>query len=152
MPKSLTITGSRSTQHRELSEYRDLFAAYIGPFAVPDSHFYLGGASGIDSLALLWLSDNTSARLTVVVPATLADQPADARHAVATVRDSGRLDDLVELKGEARTTGYHARNRWMVDRSEFIIGFPLATDLSSGTAYTLDYAATHGKPRLIVPI
>lgn len=152
MPHAVTITGTRSTQHRGLVEYRALFDEYVAPFARPGTRFYLGGASGIDSLALLWLAAETEADLTVVVPATLAEQPADARHAVVTVRANGRLGELVELGGETRTSGYHARNRWMVDRSEFVIGFPLLNGTSSGTEYTVNYAAEQGKPRLVVPV
>lgn len=153
MRQTLTITGTRSTGHRPLQEYRGLFETYVAPFALPGVRFYLGGASGIDSLALLWLAAETEAVLSVVVPAALVDQPADARHAVSTVRRQGRLDQLVELGGICRTSGYHARNRWMVDRSNFVIGFPLAENQEGGgTGYTLGYAAQQNKPRLVVPI
>lgn len=40
----------------------------------------------------------------------------------------------------------------MVDRSEFVIGFPFGDNPVSGTWYTLNYAAEHGKPRLVVPL
>jgi hypothetical protein len=152
MPKTVTITGTRSTDHRPMSEYRDVFGEYVAPFALPGVRFYLGGAKGIDTLALLWLASETNTLLTVVVPARLADQPAEARQTITTVRDNGRLDELVELGGETRTDGYHARNRWMVDRSEMVIGFPHGASQTSGTIYTLGYAATQHKPRLIVPI
>lgn len=152
MPQAVTITGTRSTGHRELAGYAALFAEYLDPFARPGVRFYLGGATGIDSLALLWLADHTDAQLHLVVPATLADQPADARHAAVTVQDSGRLAELVELGGPARTPGYHARNRWMVDRSQMTIGFPRAGTAEGGTWHTLDYTADQDKPRLVVPI
>ncbi|WP_206185121.1 DNA-processing protein DprA [Thermoactinospora rubra] len=151
---AITITGTRSTDHRPLGEYRLLFAQYLAPFALPGIRFYLGGARGIDSLALLWLASETQASLTVVVPGTLEGQPADARHAVALVRDQSRLAELVELAHPMHpsTEGYHHRNRWMVDRSDFVIGFPRGEDTASGTWYTLDYAATQNKPRLILPV
>lgn len=152
MPQAVTITGTRSTGHRPLSEYRDLFEVYVASFARPGVRFHLGGASGIDSLCLLWLASETMVDLVVVVPAKLGDQPADARHAIATVREDGRLSELVELCGETRTLGYHARNRWMVDRSGFVVGFPREGTTSSGTFYTLDYAANLDKPRLVVPV
>jgi len=139
--------------HRALDEYRELFEQYVRPFAAPATRFYLGGATGIDSLALFWLSGETQVALTVAVPAKVVDQPADARHAIATAREVGRLDELVGLGGELRTPGYHSRNRWMVDRSDFVIGFPRADNSTgSGTIYTLDYAASQAKPRLIVPV
>jgi hypothetical protein len=153
MPQAVTITGTRSTGHRELVDYRRIFDEYVGPFAGAGVRFYLGGAVGIDSLALLWLAGETEAHLTVVVPALLVDQPADARRAVATARETNRLE-VVELGGEPRAPGYHARNRWMVDHSDFVIGFPLAFTAcaTSGTQYTLRYGAEQDKPRLVVPI
>ena len=152
MPRTVTITGTRSTGHRDLDSYRQLFEGYVRPFAGPGIRFYLGGAAGIDSLALLWLARESAVALSVVVPATLTDQPAGARHAITTVRRNGRLDELVELRGEARTPGYHARNRWMVDRSDLVIGFPRGDNPASGTAYTLRYAGSQRKPRLVVPV
>ncbi|MEU8346841.1 hypothetical protein AB0C74_34535 [Spirillospora sp. NPDC048832] len=152
MPQAVTITGTRSTAHRAVAEYRTLFEEYVGPFALPNVRFHLGGASGIDSLALLWLADETEAELVVAVPAKLADQPADARDAIAAVRRSGRLAGLVELGGQRQRAGYFARNRWMVDRSSFVIGFPRRGTNTSGTWYTLDYAANYDKPRLVMPV
>lgn len=154
MPSAITITGTRSSSHRPLHEYPQLFADYIAPFACPSTNFFLGGAPGIDSLALLWLATETPASLTVTVPGNLAGQPADARHAVALTREQGRLGELVELGHPAHpsTESYYHRNRWMVDRSDFVIGFPRGNDPSSGTWYTLNYAAELGKPRLILPV
>jgi hypothetical protein len=152
VPQAVTITGTRSTGHRPPGAYREMFDAYVAPFARLGVRFYLGGAVGIDSLALLWLTTETESILSVVVPATLVDQPADAQQAVAAAREQGRLDELVELHGEARTEGYHARNGWMVDRSDFVIGFPFGTEPFGGTGYTLSYAASQGKPRLVVPV
>ena len=132
--------------------YRHLFEEYLAPFACDGVRFYLGGAKGIDSLALLWLAGETSVHLTVVVPAWLADQPADARRAIATVTESDRLDELIELGGPLAARGYYARNRWMVDRSEMVIGFPRVGVTASGSYYTLDYAAKLDKPRMVLPI
>ncbi|WP_231329751.1 DNA-processing protein DprA [Actinomadura graeca] len=152
MPQAVTITGTRSTAHRPLIEYRALFEEYIAPFAREGVRFLIGGASGIDSLSLLWLGSETAVDLTVVVPATLRDQPADARHAVEAMQEAGRLTEVVELGGETRTPGYHARNRWMVDRADAVIGFPRRGTETSGTWYTLGYAAKQGKPQLVVPV
>lgn len=152
MPGTVTITGTRSTGHRPLKEYRALFEEYVAPFARDGSRYYLGGATGIDSLALLWLAGETDTHLTVVVPARLADQPADARRAVAAVQENDRLGELVELGGPLTTPGYHARNRWMVDRSEMVIGFPRVGITTGGTHYTLEYAAKLDKPQMVLPI
>lgn len=154
VPSAITITGTRSTEHRAKADYECIFAEYLGPFARRGVAFYLGGARGIDSLALLWLAVETGADLHVVVPGTLAEQPADAREAVRMSRERGRLAELVELKSPVHPSveSYHRRNRWMVDRSDFVIGFPRVADKSSGTWYTLEYAALKDKARLILPI
>lgn len=147
--RTVAITGTRKTGHRTLDEYAGLFAAYCGPFA--DSHFYIGGASGIDSLSLLWLAGNTEAQLTIVTPGTVDQQPVDARQAITRTRD--RIKEIVELKaGELRNPAFHARNRWMVDHSSMTIGFPNASEPTGGTWQTLNYTAEQGKPRLIVPV
>ncbi|EKX61218.1 hypothetical protein STRIP9103_02707 [Streptomyces ipomoeae 91-03] len=146
----MTITGTRNTSHRSLDEYAQLFADYLCPFAKGD-HFYVGGAKGIDSLSLLWLAGNTAADLTVVVPGTVDQQPAEARQTIARVRD--RIKEIVELGAdELCTAAFHARNRWMVDRTEMTIGFPRAGQLTSGTWQTLNYTRDRGKPHLVVPV
>jgi predicted Rossmann fold nucleotide-binding protein DprA/Smf involved in DNA uptake len=152
MSLAAAITGTRQTGHRELAWFADLFGAYLRPWATPDAQFYIGGARGVDSLSLLWLAGNSQSRITVVVPGTVAQQPAEARQAIERCRD--RIAEVVELgAAELRTPAYHARNRYMVDRAQMAIGFPLAgPEGQSGTWQTLNYAAAQGKPRLIVPI
>lgn len=154
MPIAITITGTRATQHRQSAEYHEIFAEYIAPFADDRAHFYIGGASGIDSLALLWLTHETTSKVTVAVPGTVSAQPADARHAIATAQEEGGLTELVELRHDRHPSAeaYHFRNRWMVDRSEFVIAFPHGDDRTQGTWYTADYAAEQGKPQLVVPV
>ncbi|MFE3186719.1 hypothetical protein ACFXKR_38595 [Streptomyces violascens] len=145
----VAITGTRVTGHRPLDDYAALFMAYLAPFA--DGHFYIGGAKGIDSLALVWLAGNTDAHISVVAPGTVDQQPAEAREAIARTRN--RIKDIVELgAAELGTPAYHARNRWMVDHASMTIGFPHSTEPSTGTWQTLNYTAEKGKPRLIVPV
>lgn len=146
----MTITGTRSTGHRSLNEYAVIFTDYLAPFAV-DGHFYVGGAKGIDSLALLWLAGRTDADITVVVPGSVDQQPVEAQQAIARTR--GRIEEIVELRAtDLGVPAYHSRNRWMVDRSGMTIGFPHGDDPSSGTWQTLRYTRDQGKPRLIVPV
>lgn len=148
--RTVAITGTRKTGHRTLDEYAALFVDYLGPFA-SGAHFYIGGAKGIDSLALLWLAGNTAAELTVVVPGRLDQQPAEARQAI--VRSQDRIQSVVELKAvELKSHAYHERNRYMVDRSSMVIGFPHRDEPSSGTWQTLNYAAGLGLPQLTVPV
>ncbi|CAM5355677.1 hypothetical protein SCALM49S_00132 [Streptomyces californicus] len=148
--RTIAITGTRRTGHKNPAEYADLFEQYLGPFA-QNAHFYIGGAAGIDSLALLWLADRTTSAITVVAPGTMSRQPPEARDAVARSRD--RIKEVVELGAtELHAPAYHARNRWMVDRTSMTIGFPHATEPSTGTWQTIEYTAEQGKPRLIVPV
>ncbi|WP_250847466.1 DNA-processing protein DprA [Streptomyces hygroscopicus] len=152
MNRAVTITGTRSTAHRDLASYAELFANYLGPFVAASTHFYIGGAKGIDSLSLLWLAGNTKARITVVVPGTVQQQPAAAQQAI--IRSRSRITEVIELRAEQlHTPAFHARNRWMVDHSDMVIGFPLTGPHgTSGTWQTLDYAAQQVKPHLIVPV
>lgn len=148
---AVAITGTRSTDHRPRDEYVTLFATYLGAFA--HNAFYIGGAKGIDSWALLWLAESTSADITIVVPGTVVQQPEEAQQAVSRARDGHRIKEIVELGApDLSVEAYHARNRWMVDRSTLTIGFPHATEPSSGTWQTIDYTADQGKPRLIIPV
>ncbi|MEV0681678.1 hypothetical protein AB0I60_34665 [Actinosynnema sp. NPDC050436] len=153
MIKSVAVTGPRRVNDVSPDRLASLFDGYLRPFAGPDAHVHLGGAAGIDTLALDWLARHTAARLTVVVPCILHDQPALAVETVSAWRTRGRITEIVELAApRLGSAAYHARNRWMVDRSSLIIGFPLDDDPASGTRYTLDYAAEQGKPRLVVPL
>ncbi|MCK8676663.1 DNA-processing protein DprA [Streptomyces lichenis] len=146
----VAITGTRSTGHRLSGDYNRLFSGYLAPFA-SDARFLVGGAVGIDTLALEWLAGHTEAALTVVTPGTVRQQPKRAHDAVKRL---GERVELVELGAtELCTATYHARNRYMVDRADMTIGFPSGEpDAASGTWYTLGYAARKGQPRLIVPV
>ncbi len=153
VPHAVTITGSRSTSHRTQAEYGQLFDAYLQPFVGPGSHVYLGGAVGIDTLALNWLAEHAPAALTIVVPCTLADQPDQAQRSVLDAARRAEHVSLVELGApHLGEDTYYARNRWMVDRTDLVIGFPHGDDLRSGTWYTIRYGAEQSRPRLIVPI
>lgn len=124
-----------------------------GRSLAPAPNFYLGGAAGIDTEALNWLAVHSRADLSVVVPCTVAAQPSRAAEAITRWDQRGRLASIVELGApELGTPSYHARNRWMVDRSGFVIGFLRGKEPTSGTWYTLNYAAEQGKPRLVVPL
>lgn len=151
MVRHVTITGTRSIP--VLSGLPRLFDDYLRPFAAQEAHFYIGGAVGIDTATLDWLATNSQASLTVVVPCTVVDQPAAAVESIRRWQDASRLVEVVELGADRLgSAAYHARNRWMVDRSAFVIGFPEGAKSASGTWYTLNYAAEQGKPRLVVPV
>lgn len=149
----MTITGARAVAHLSAEELVEVFVAYVLPFAVAEAEFYVGGAVGVDTAALEWLAGETKAAVTVVVPRTVRDQPDVASRAIMKWHEAGRLKELVELDiDEVGIDGYLARNRWMVDRSDLVIGFPRSGDQGSGTGYTLGYAASQGKALLVAPI
>lgn len=151
--RRVTITGTRSIGEADHERVDSLFEDYLRPFADTDTRFHVGGAVGIDTAALIWLCQRTTAELYVVVPCRVADQPGEAVAAIEAGRRAGRLADIVELGADGLgTSAYHARNRWMVDRSELVIGFPRGTNQAQGTWYTLNYAAEQSKPRLVVPL
>ena len=154
MPDSVTISGTRSTSHHPDGWFTALFERYVKPFVDADVHVYVGGAPGIDTLALRWLTELACIRITVVVPARLADQPIEARDAVAGALRDERLTDLVELRHPSfpEPEAYHARNRWMVDHSGLLVAFPLSDGSASGTGQTIEYAATKRLPHLVVPV
>ncbi len=154
MERSVAVTGTRSIGDAPVDELAEAFVAYLGPFADSASHFYVGGASGVDTAALQWLAKNTEAALTVVVPCRIVDQPAGSAEVIERLRGERRLADVVEmgatLLGKA---AYHARDRWMVDHAGLVIGFPRGDEsVGGGTWYTLRYAAEQGKARLVVPL
>jgi hypothetical protein len=151
--RAVTITGPRTIGPEPHARLPQLFDAYLRPFADPDAVFYLGGAIGVDTVALNWLAEYTRALLVVVVPRMVIDQPAMAAEAIQRWKGLGRLTNVVELRAsKLDTDAYHARNRWMVDHSGLVIGFPHGKESTSGTWYTLSYAADQGKPHLVVPL
>lgn len=149
----MTITGARAVEHLTADELVEAFEEYVLPFAVAGARFFVGGAVGVDTAVLEWLAEVTDAAVTVVVPRTVRDQPDPASAAIVKWHGAGRLADLVELDiDEVGTDAYLVRNRWMVDRSDLVIGLPRSGDQGSGTGYTLGYAAAQGKALLVVPI
>jgi predicted Rossmann fold nucleotide-binding protein DprA/Smf involved in DNA uptake len=151
---AIVISGSRQTEHRGQDEYERLFTEFLAPFANTDqTRVFVGGAKGIDSLALTWLVNSTPANIVVAAPGTVEQQPDEAKAAITDALGSGRVE-VVELAHPEfpSTAAYHARNRWMVDRAQLLVAFPYGNDPNSGTWYTTRYAADQAKPRLIVPI
>lgn len=154
MPLRIAITGTRDLDHERSGRLEVVFDRYLLPFCSDGTDWYLGGAAGIDTAALLWLAANPHAgRLTVSVPARFGDQPDNARRAIKVAERSGRLSQLVELNypGGVNTDAFDIRNRWLVDHSNCVIGFPLSeNDDGSGTWATLNYARLVDRPIVIV--
>lgn len=154
MERSVAITGTRSIGDAPDEQLAELFTAYLGPFSDPDAHFYVGGASGVDTAALQWLATNSGSALTVVLPCRIIDQPPGSFEVIERLRGEERLAAVVEMGATLLgKVAYHARNRWMVEHSGLVIGFPRGDESAGGgTWYTLNYAAEQGKARLVVPL
>ncbi|ODU25502.1 MAG: hypothetical protein ABT15_15100 [Pseudonocardia sp. SCN 73-27] len=154
MERRVAITGTRSIGDAPDDQLAAAFDAYLRPFADSTAHVYVGGASGVDTAALQWLAKNTDAALSVVVPCRIVDQPTGSATVIEALRDDGRLAEVVEMGATLLgKTAYHARNRWMVDHADVVIGFPRGDESAGGgTWYTLNYAAERGKVRVIVPL
>ncbi|MFE4515759.1 hypothetical protein ACFRMQ_16405 [Kitasatospora sp. NPDC056783] len=154
---TIAITGTRQTESRH-DVLAELFERVLAPFAdVPaaDRGWLLGGAAGVDTSALRFLAGRDAGRLVVAVPVRCADQPADAREAIEQAHAAGRVERIVELDHPEGigAAAFTARNRWLVDHSDLVIGFPLTgTDDGSGTWETLAYAAGLGRPYLVAPL
>jgi hypothetical protein len=154
--QGVTITGTRDTNGIRKMALRTLFFSVAKPFDSSLTTWYVGGAKGIDTEFLEWVVDNTMGRVHIVVPDIVKTQPLAARIVIEKALESDHLTakvSLTELAGGQNANSYHARNRYMVDRSQAIIGFPHATQPSRGTYYTLRYAEqSRNLPRFIWPV
>lgn len=150
----IAITGTRTPGGAD-GALDGWFERYLAPFDGPRTTWVLGGAAGVDTLALQWLAEHGRGDLSVAVPVTVADQPEAAGAAIRAAEASGRLVQVVELR---HATGigadaFASRNRWLVDHGDFVIGFPAtATEDDSGTWETLNYARSLDRPVLVVPV
>ena len=77
----VAVTGSRDTDRRGPDTIEHQLDALLGPFVGSGARFVLGGAAGIDTLALTWLAA-AGARCIVAVPVAVVDQPVSAQHAI----------------------------------------------------------------------
>jgi predicted Rossmann fold nucleotide-binding protein DprA/Smf involved in DNA uptake len=155
MAMSVAITGSRELGSRRAADVTDAFDALLLPFARAGARWVLGGAAGIDTMALDWLAGlDHPGDVLIAVPATVADQPREAQVSIRRAGDRGLAVTVVELchPSGAGPAAWTARNRYMVDQSQVVIGFP-ATDVPdrSGTWETLEYARRRHRALLTVP-
>lgn len=147
----ITLSGTRYIEFPEHA-YNILFDRFIEPYVEGSStHFYIGGALGIDTKVLIWLCENFSRPdIKVVIPFTVSDQPKAAREAINKYRKRIKIYEMGLKKSKG---GYLARDRWEVDRSHLVIAFPQNSEEGEGgTWYTIRYAERVGVPRLICPI
>jgi hypothetical protein len=150
---NITVTGPRDPPPDTADRCETMaFERYMAPFVEGGHAFFVGGDAGIDALALRWLITHR-APVTIVVPARVENQPGEAGDPIRQAALAS-LVEVVELRHPSfpDPEAHQARNRYMVDRSDLVIGYPLGRDRDTDTWYTLDYAASKGLPRLIVPV
>ncbi|MQY79687.1 MAG: hypothetical protein GH151_10920 [Bacteroidetes bacterium] len=127
----IAITGHRV--------YPDRAALYSGLDNLRAQEYYFGGARGIDSDALEYISRTQPRSIrTVVVPNRVIDQPLGAQAIIEK-----HATRVIEL----RNTGpdrYMIRNKFMVDNSEKTVAFYDFRG-KGGTFNTIEYAKSKGK-------
>lgn len=130
-PGSIAITGHRV--------YPDRGVLLRGLDALSAKHYYFGGALGIDSDALEYISKTQpmSSR-TVVVPNRVIDQPAIARAMIGQYATK-----VIQLRN-AGPERFMIRNRYLVDNTSKTVAFYDFRG-SGGTYNTIQYAQLKGK-------
>jgi hypothetical protein len=148
---NITITGPREVDDIDIRTFGTLFRFFLGSFDKPDVNWFVGGARGVDTIALHWLWLEGVGHITVVVPHFVSDQPECAQKMIMDVQTYApeRLH-VVELEHDLfpEAPAFHDRNHYMVDRSNLTIGFPHRTRPSRGTRATLQYAKDMNVARL----
>lgn len=130
-PGIIAITGHR--------DYPDRAALYRGLDRMRARKYLFGGARGIDSDALEYISKTQPRSIrTVVVPNRVIDQPASARAMIKK-----HATNVIELRNRG-SNRYMIRNRYMVDNSTRTNAF---YDFRGrgGTYNTIEYARAKGK-------
>ena len=129
----LTITGSREIpREAATSRFKQMLMPWFGSHAV----WLVGGARGVDTWATEWLVEHDET-CWVIVPFTASEQPLEAQSALhAAAR-------LIELNLPRKKSSYIVRNRYMVDRSQVVLGF--WTGSKGGTLATHEYALRTGR-------
>lgn len=151
---NVTISGTRSTHDRHEVSYYDAFRVSLLPLAMGDAKFLVGGAIGMDYRALGYLLELGKAHnVTIVVPATLERQPEQVKGRLYDAISQGAR--IVELHAPDFPSGraYHARNRWMLNRSAFGLFYPqLDQPHKGGTWELMEVAIEKDMPRTVIPV
>jgi len=135
---SIAITGHR--------EYPDRATLYRGLDRLNARNYYFGGARGVDTDALQYISRTQPGSIrTVVVPNRVIDQPANARAMI-----SRHSTNVIELRNVGPDR-YFIRNKFMVDNTKRTVGFYDYRG-RGGTYQTINYARSQGKLLEVNPL
>ena len=138
MADIIAITGHRV--------YPDRSALYLGLDRYHARHYYFGGARGVDSDALEYISrTQPGSSRTVVVPDRVINQPSSSQAIIK--RHATRV---IELRNTG-TDRYMIRNRYMVDHADRTHAF---YDFRGrgGTFQTMNYTRSQGKDLTVTPL
>jgi len=131
---AVAITGSRSGVPREKVE--KWLSQYIGK----EYLWVLGGAIGVDSFALDYLSSQKE-KILIIVPQTIVNQPEEARRSINRAMLKEDIEVLEPGISKKYADACLERNRKMVEKADAIIAFPRGKEvLRSGTWATVRYA------------
>jgi len=134
----IAITGHRY--------YPDRAALYRGLDGLRARQYYLGGARGVDTDALEYLSRTQPKSIrTVVVPNRVIDQPLYSQTII-----NKNASNIIELKNYGPDR-YMIRNRYMVDHSTKVNAFYDFRG-SGGTFNTIEYSKRINKPFTVTPM
>ena len=126
--------------------YPDRAALFRGLDNMIAKEYVFGGARGVDSDALEYLSRTQPRSIkTVVVPNRVINQPASAQSIIRL-----KADHVIELKNTGADR-FMVRNRFMVDRSNQLGAFYDYRG-HGGTYNTIQYARSKGMPVSIYPM
>lgn len=137
------VTGHRHITSADVATVEREVAAEVAAGA---RRWVFGGAIGVDTVALLaaW---GPSQHCTVIVPGTVAQQPAEARKVI-----EARADSVVEMCAAnlSSSAPYMLRNAAMVHASSRVLAF---TDGGpSGTRNAMEYARFQARPVRVVGV
>lgn len=142
---TVAFTGHRSVPDEKavLAKLRELLVDLIKQGA---DTFICGGAVGFDTLAaqaVLELREAYPIRLVLAIPCEGQDARFSPEQKATYAKIRLAADEETVLYPHYCRGCMHARNRYMVDRCDFLVAY--CHKSTGGTAYTVDYATNKGK-------
>lgn len=137
--KRVVISGIRDLADSSVSDVEEVIRSLL---KADPAVVIVGGARGVDTVALRTAAAIAPGKILVVVPGRVRDQPAQAR---GVIERSG-AHGIAEMNLDPRHPGsYHARNRRMLSEADVLLAF---TDgrKTGGTGSTIQEALKRGIP------
>lgn len=153
MSSTCCFTGHRQISHGELETIKKQTEAKVSELINNGvDTFMAGGALGFDTVAALTVLKlklgHPEIKLILALPCreqTKFWKPED----IETYEKINEMADEVACLSERYTRScMFARNRYMVDNSDFVIAY--CKKQTGGSAYTVEYAKKHGKTVILL--